>query len=164
MTEFAYRIGADQSSNRSAPIFISFLLSSKSTSGPTPSERQTAVDDLIIKLKENSMEAWDLSNDEMSKDHARFMIGGKVAVENERVFMFGAFLSLVLPACTLLSADPSSPLSFLAEFPERPNALYKYLHSLEEARAGKPWNISLFHYRNHGAGRSRSLLLFLPQS
>jgi threonine dehydratase len=65
-------------------------LSSKSTSGPTPEERQTAVDDLLQQLKENDMEAWDLSNDEMSKDHARYMIGGKVQVDGERVFMFGA--------------------------------------------------------------------------
>lgn len=36
------------------------------------------------------MEAWDLSEDEMSKDHARFLIGGKVEVANERVFRFGS--------------------------------------------------------------------------
>lgn len=35
----------------------------------------------------------------------------------------------------------------MIEFPERPGALRKFLLGLH---AG--WNISLFHYRNHGAG------------
>ena len=90
ITEFAYRVGPDQTSTRSAPIFVSFLLSSKSTSGPTPEERQTAVDGLIQQLKDDDVEAWDLSNDEMSKDHVRYMLGGKTRVDGERAFMFGA--------------------------------------------------------------------------
>jgi threonine dehydratase len=36
------------------------------------------------------------------------------------------------------------------EFPERPGALRKFLSGLREQ--GGHWNISLFHYRNHGAG------------
>lgn len=36
-----------------------------------------------------------------------------------------------------------------SEFPERPNALGKFLNGLR-----KDLNISLFHYRNHGAGES----------
>jgi hypothetical protein len=39
------------------------------------------------------------------------------------------------------------------EFPERPDALRKFLSSLRNMG----WNISLFHYRNHGAGAQRSL-------
>jgi len=38
-------------------------------------------------------------------------------------------------------------------FPERPGALRKFLSSLRNIG----WNISLFHYRNHGAGAQRSL-------
>lgn len=39
------------------------------------------------------------------------------------------------------------------EFPERPGALRKFLSSLRNMG----WNISLFHYRNHGAGAQRSI-------
>ena len=42
---------------------------------------------------------------------------------------------------------------FQFEFPERPGALLKFLMSL-----GTRWNISMFHYRNHGAAYSRVLL------
>ena len=37
----------------------------------------------------------------------------------------------------------------MPEFPERPGALRKFLQGIH---AGSGWNISLFHYRNHGAG------------
>ena len=39
------------------------------------------------------------------------------------------------------------------EFPERPGALLDFL-----TRIGKRWNISLFHYRNHGAAYGRVLV------
>jgi threonine dehydratase len=39
------------------------------------------------------------------------------------------------------------------EFPERPGALLDFLSAL-----GKRWNISLFHYRNHGAAYGRVLM------
>jgi len=39
--------------------------------------------------------------------------------------------------------------SFMPEFPERPGALRKFLQGIH---AGSGWNISLFHYRNHGGG------------
>ncbi len=39
------------------------------------------------------------------------------------------------------------------EFPERPGALMKFLSVL-----GQRWNISLFHYRNHGAAYGRILV------
>jgi threonine dehydratase len=39
------------------------------------------------------------------------------------------------------------------EFPERPGALMSFLNSL-----GTKWNISMFHYRNHGAAYSRVLM------
>jgi len=44
---------------------------------------------------------------------------------------------------------------FRVEFPERPGALMKFLQSL-----GEKWNISLFHYRNHGAAYGRVLVGF----
>jgi threonine dehydratase len=39
------------------------------------------------------------------------------------------------------------------EFPERPGALLDFLTGL-----GKRWNITLFHYRNHGAAYGRVLM------
>jgi threonine dehydratase len=41
------------------------------------------------------------------------------------------------------------------EFPERPGALMEFLEKL-----GGRWNISLFHYRNHGADFGRVLAAF----
>jgi threonine dehydratase len=41
------------------------------------------------------------------------------------------------------------------EFPERPGALMEFLETL-----GGRWNISLFHYRNHGADFGRVLAAF----
>jgi threonine dehydratase len=39
------------------------------------------------------------------------------------------------------------------EFPERPGALMRFLSSMHP-----DWNISLFHYRNHGADYGRILI------
>jgi len=41
-------------------------------------------------------------------------------------------------------------LVYRVEFPERPGALLKFLSGL-----GQRWNISMFHYRNHGAAYGR---------
>jgi threonine dehydratase len=41
---------------------------------------------------------------------------------------------------------------FRFEFPERPGALLRFLEAV-----GSRWNISLFHYRNHGADTGRVL-------
>jgi threonine dehydratase len=63
----------------------------------------------------------DLSEDDLAKMHVRHMVGGRTANAAGEVF-------------------------FSFEFPERPGALMQFLSSL-----GSRWNISLFHYRNHGA-------------
>jgi threonine dehydratase len=69
----------------------------------------------------------DLSDNEMAKLHARYMVGGHArGLEHERLFRF--------------------------EFPERPGALLKFLEAV-----GSQWNISLFHYRNHGSDYGRVL-------
>jgi len=44
-------------------------------------------------------------------------------------------------------------LLYRFEFPERPGALMKFLNSMRS-----DWNISLFHYRNHGADYGRVLV------
>jgi len=69
----------------------------------------------------------DLSEDEMAKLHIRHMVGGR-----------GANL-------------PNERL-FRFEFPERPGALLDFLQAI-----GTDWNISLFHYRNHGSDYGRVL-------
>ncbi len=43
---------------------------------------------------------------------------------------------------------------FLVRFPERPNALLNFLEKL-----GQDFNITLFHYRNHGSAEGRVLVL-----
>ena len=70
----------------------------------------------------------DLSHDELSKQHIRYMVGGHSPLaHDERLLRF--------------------------EFPERPGALLRFL-----SRMRTDWNISLFHYRNHGADYGRVLV------
>ena len=51
------------------------------------------------------------------------------------------------------SAHASDEVLYRFEFPERPGALLRFLTSMNPA-----WNISLFHYRNHGADLARVLV------
>lgn len=50
-------------------------------------------------------------------------------------------------------ADVSNEALYRFEFPERPSALLDFLKKI-----GSDWNISLFHYRNHGADFGRVLI------
>jgi threonine dehydratase len=51
-------------------------------------------------------------------------------------------------------------LLYRFEFPERPGALMRFLEAMNPA-----WNISLFHYRNHGADSGRVLVgLQVPEA
>jgi threonine dehydratase len=70
----------------------------------------------------------DMTDNEMAKLHVRYMIGGRAPVE---------------------IADE---LLFRFEFPDRPGALLRFRESV-----GVRWNISLFHYRNHGSDHGRVL-------
>lgn len=85
--------------------------------------------ELLQHLEQQGYAVWDLSGDEMAKLHIRHMVGGRA------------------PA----SMDHEVLLRF--EFPERPGALLKFLR-----RLGSRWNISLFHYRNHGSAYGRVLV------
>ncbi|MDF9756631.1 hypothetical protein OKW51_003594 [Pseudomonas hunanensis] len=67
----------------------------------------------------------DLTDNELAKLHVRHTVGGHAA-----------------------PGAGERVLRF--EFPERPGALLGFLE-----RLGKRWNISLFHYRNHGAAQAR---------
>lgn len=70
----------------------------------------------------------DLSNDEMAKVHLRYMVGGRTH-----------------------KISNERVISF--EFPERPGALARFLSQMQS-----DWNITLFHYRNHGADYGRVLV------
>ncbi len=77
----------------------------------------------------------DLSNNETAKLHVRHMVGGR-------------------------SAGIKNERLFRFEFPERPGALLDFLNAI-----GTDWNISLFHYRNHGSDHGRVLAgIDVPQS
>ena len=81
-------------------------------------------------LTSHGYEAMDLSENELAKLHVRHMVGGR-------------------------SPDATHETLCRFEFPERPGALMKFLEAL-----GDRWNISLFHYRNHGADPGRVLAAF----
>jgi threonine dehydratase len=83
---------------------------------------------LIEKLQAKKYPVVDLSDNEMAKLHVRHMVGGR-------------------------HHGLSNETVFRFEFPERPGALLDFLTSV-----GKRWNISLFHYRNHGAAFGRVLV------
>ena len=84
-------------------------------------------DALIRELSEADYPVLDLTDNEMAKMHIRYMVGG----HNQ-------------------GADNERLFRF--QFPERPGALLRFLQ-----RIGGRWNISLFHYRNHGAAFGRIL-------
>ncbi len=83
---------------------------------------------LMKTLAKNDFNALDLTDDELAKSHLRHMVGGSSALAHDE-------------------------LLYRFEFPERPGALMKFLTSMRP-----DWNISLFHYRNHGADVGRVLV------
>jgi threonine dehydratase len=78
VTEFIYRYGSSQVAN----IFVSFKLDGRSRA------RAEEVSAVLAELSSQEMKGFDISDDELAKSHARYMIGGRSAVENERVFRF----------------------------------------------------------------------------
>jgi threonine dehydratase len=78
-TEFAYRYSCPEN----ALVLLSFKLE-------TPS-RETEVAEILDALKAQGMIGYDISNDELMKSHARYLVGGPQVVPNERVFRFGKF-------------------------------------------------------------------------
>ena len=87
-------------------------------------------DELAARLRDLGYETADLSGNEMAKLHVRHMVGGR-------------------------TPHVASERVCRFEFPERPGALLQFLDAL-----GGRWNISLFHYRNHGADFGRVLAAF----
>jgi threonine dehydratase len=83
---------------------------------------------LLTELRRNGLKALDLSDNEMAKLHVRHLVGGR-------------------------APNATHEMLYRFEFPERPGALMNFLNKM-----GHNWNISLFHYRNHGADYGRVLV------
>ena len=79
-------------------------------------------------LQAHGVRAFDFSANEMAKLHIRHMVGGH-------------------------APHADHELLYRFEFPERPGALLDFLTSMSHT-----WNISLFHYRNHGTDYGRVLI------
>ncbi|MDP1594415.1 MAG: threonine ammonia-lyase, biosynthetic [Gallionella sp.] len=84
--------------------------------------------ELVEKLQSHNLPALDLSDNEMAKLHLRHLVGGH-------------------------APEATDEILFRFEFPERPGALMQFLNKMNHS-----WNISLFHYRNHGADYGRVLV------
>jgi threonine dehydratase len=85
-------------------------------------------DELLAALKRARIDAYDLSDNEMAKLHVRHLVGGHAPAAEHEIL-------------------------YRFEFPERPGALMRFLDSMSSG-----WNISLFHYRNHGDDYGRVLV------
>lgn len=83
---------------------------------------------IMALLQDHGYPVLDMSDNEMAKLHVRYMVGGRVAGLRDE-------------------------LLYRFQFPERPGALLKFLNGMAQG-----WNISLFHYRNHGADYGRVLV------
>ncbi len=92
------------------------------------SEGEEEKDRIVSHLKTDGYSVVDLSDNEMAKVHVRYMVGGR-------------------------AAGLTNERLFRFQFPERPGALLKFLKGMAQG-----WNISLFHYRNHGADYGRVLV------
>ena len=84
-------------------------------------------EEIIGRLGAAGYQVTDMSGDEMAKLHVRYMVGGHARGLAHEVL-------------------------YRFEFPERPGALRAFLETI-----GTRWNISLFHYRNHGSDHGRVL-------
>lgn len=84
-------------------------------------------DSIMKTLTRNGYTVTDLSDNDTAKLHIRYMVGGRPPNIEDEVI-------------------------YRFEFPERPGALLNFLNQM-----GERWNISLFHYRNHGSAFGRVL-------
>jgi threonine dehydratase len=84
--------------------------------------------EIVAELERLGYGVLDISADETAKLHVRYMVGGRAPGLADELIM-------------------------RCEFPERPGALLRFLDGV-----GADWNITLFHYRNHGADYGRVLV------
>jgi len=83
---------------------------------------------LVRSLRRRGLKTLDFSDNELAKLHIRHLVGGHAALVENEIL-------------------------YRFEFPERPGALMRFLTAMSRG-----WNISLFHYRNHGADYGRVLV------
>lgn len=114
VTEFNYRYF----DRAAAQIFV----------GVSSSASRTDRAELIALLRGKGFVVTDMTENDLAKEHVRYMVGGHAP----------GLLGEVV---------------YSLEFPERPGALLKFLTTM-----GGRWNISLFHYRNHGAAFGKVLI------
>ena len=88
---------------------------------------RTERDSVVAQLRAAGYRVNDMTDNEMAKLHVRYMVGGHARGIKDEVL-------------------------YRFEFPERPGALLRFLQAV-----GTRWNISLFHYRNHGSDHGRVL-------
>ncbi len=119
VTEFNYRM----SDADAAHVFVGLSIN-----------RRDEAARIAQQFEQQGFQTVNLSDDELAKEHARHLVGGRAPMaRDERLLRF--------------------------IFPERPGALLKFLSSMNPA-----WNISLFHYRNQGADYGRVLVgLQIPE-
>ena len=117
VTEFNYRYNTA----KEAHVFVGIQVVDRNES-----------EKLVEQLTKHGYPTLDLTDDEMTKNHLRHMVGGHAPAVCEKGM---------------------HELLYRFEFPERPGALMNFLTQMS---AG--WNISLFHYRNHGADYGRVLV------
>ncbi|HEU4603079.1 MAG TPA: threonine ammonia-lyase, biosynthetic, partial [Steroidobacteraceae bacterium] len=91
------------------------------------SEGRKEKEAVLKSLRDTGYPVIDMSENEMAKLHVRYMVGGH-------------------------AHGIENERLFRFEFPERPGALLKFLNAI-----GTQWNITLFHYRNHGSDYGRVL-------
>jgi threonine dehydratase len=84
-------------------------------------------DAVIAALRAANYTVTDMTDNEVAKLHVRYMVGGH-------------------------ARGLEHELLYRFEFPERPGALLRFLKAV-----GASWNITLFHYRNHGSDHGRVL-------
>jgi threonine dehydratase len=84
-------------------------------------------DQVVAELRGDGFTVTDMTDNEMAKLHVRYMVGGR-------------------------GRGIAHEVLYRFEFPERPGALLRFLQAI-----GSRWNISLFHYRNHGSDYGRVL-------
>jgi threonine dehydratase len=92
------------------------------------SEGEEEKNRIIDALREHGYPVIDMSDNEMAKLHVRYMVGGHAPGLRDEIL-------------------------YRFQFPERPGALLKFLTGMAHG-----WNISLFHYRNHGSDYGRVLI------
>jgi len=114
LTEFSYRM----SNSNNAQIFVGvevYGLNDKKN--------------LLNKFRNSQYTFIDISDDELSKNHLRHMVGGRLPKNFKE-----------------MDSRNSVEILYRFEFPERPGALINFLNNMKSN-----WSISVFHYRNYGA-------------